>query len=84
MCFPVRALPVPSAGSPRSFEDGVSGNPGALGDADTLARAVEGLIQDPSRRVGEWAAQRSRRARERFSAEAIVPRYEALYRRVCG
>ena len=28
------------------------------------------------------AAQR--RAREQFSAEAIVPRYEALYRRVCA
>ena len=24
-----------------------------------------------------------RRARERFSADVIVPRYEALYRRVC-
>jgi hypothetical protein len=31
--------------------------------------------------MGRAAQQR---ARERFSANAIVSRYEALYRRVCG
>ncbi|MDE3066753.1 MAG: N-acetyl-alpha-D-glucosaminyl L-malate synthase BshA [Verrucomicrobiota bacterium] len=50
---------------------------------DELARAVNGLIQDPKRRLAMGRAAR-RAAQERFSAEAIVPRYEALYRRVCG
>jgi hypothetical protein len=31
--------------------------------------------------MGEAARHR---ARELFSADAIVPRYEALYQRVCG
>jgi glycosyltransferase involved in cell wall biosynthesis len=50
---------------------------------DDLARAIESLIQDPIRRKAMGQAAQ-RRARERFSAEAIVPRYEALYSRVCG
>lgn len=52
-------------------------------DPAALARAVEGLLDDATarRRLGE-AAQRS--AHARFSAAAIVPQYEALYRRVGG
>ncbi len=52
-----------------------------FGDPDALARAVEALLRDPARRraLGETAR---RRARERFSADLIVPQYEALYRRV--
>ena len=63
-----------------SGEDGLLVPPG---DADELARGVESLLQDPAlrARLGD-AAQR--RAREKFSAHAIVPQYEALYRRVCG
>jgi glycosyltransferase involved in cell wall biosynthesis len=51
------------------------------GDADALARAVENLIADPARRAAMGKAAR-RRAREFFSADAIVPKYEELYRRV--
>jgi glycosyltransferase involved in cell wall biosynthesis len=51
-------------------------------DADAFARAVESLIKDPIRRAALGRAAQTR-ARERFSAEIIVPRYEALYRRVC-
>ncbi|MGO8763682.1 MAG: N-acetyl-alpha-D-glucosaminyl L-malate synthase BshA [Limisphaerales bacterium] len=47
-----------------------------------LAAAVEELIRQPERRLAMGQAAQ-RRARERFSAEIIVPRYEALYRRVC-
>jgi glycosyltransferase involved in cell wall biosynthesis len=47
-----------------------------------LTRAVESLIQDPARRAAMGRAAQ-KRAREHFSAEAIVPQYEALYRRVC-
>jgi len=72
-----------AGGIPEVVEDNVSGLLVPSDDPDALARAIESLIQDPKRRttMGE-AAQR--RARERFSAEVIVPRYEALYRRVCG
>jgi N-acetyl-alpha-D-glucosaminyl L-malate synthase BshA len=49
---------------------------------DEIAAAVRGLILDPSRRLALGQAAQ-RRARENFSANAIVPRYEALYRRVC-
>lgn len=62
----------------------ISGKTGLLvpfGDADALARGVESLIKDPARRRALGAAARVR-ARKLFSAEAIVPRYEALYRRV--
>jgi len=52
-------------------------------DAGALARAVESLIQDPARRIAMGRAAQQR-ARDLFSAGVIVPRYEALYRRVCG
>jgi L-malate glycosyltransferase len=70
-------------GIPEVVEDGVSGVLAPAGDAGALASAVDELLENPARRraLGE-AAQR--RARELFSAQAIVPRYEALYRRVCG
>ncbi len=64
-------------------EVAVNGEHGVLvpsGDADSLARAVESLLRDPAKRVALGQAAQ-RRARSLFSAEAIVPRYEALYRR---
>ena len=72
-----------AGGIPEVMEDNVSGLLIPSDDADALARAVENLIQDPKRRL-EMGQAAQRRARERFSAEVIVPRYEALYRRVCG
>jgi len=51
------------------------------GDAAALARAVDDLIEHPSRRIA--LGRRARQvARERFSADVIVPQYEALYRRM--
>ena len=64
------------------MEDGISGLLVPPGDAVGLARAVEALIADPTRRAAMGAAAR-RRAHEVFSAGVIVPRYEAFYRRVC-
>jgi glycosyltransferase involved in cell wall biosynthesis len=52
-------------------------------DPDVLAAAVQDLIGKPERRAAMGRAAQ-RRAREKFSAGAIVPRYEAVYRRVCG
>ncbi|PYN53138.1 MAG: glycosyltransferase family 4 protein, partial [Candidatus Rokuibacteriota bacterium] len=43
---------------------------------------LEILIHDKPRRDALGRAALTR-ARERFSAEVIVPRYEALYRRLC-
>jgi N-acetyl-alpha-D-glucosaminyl L-malate synthase BshA len=52
-----------------------------FGDLNAAAAALDALVESPdlARELGE----RSRnRALERFSADRIVPRYEALYRRV--
>ncbi len=62
----------------------ISGESGVLvlfPDTAAMTRAVEALIADPAHRaaLGRTAQQR---AREHFSAAAIVPRYEALYRRL--
>ncbi len=83
MCFACPSVSTRVGGIPEVVEDQISGLLVPHGDTDALAKAVQELLQDPARRtVMGQAAQR--RARERFSAEAIVPRYEALYRRVCG
>ncbi|MGA9453692.1 MAG: N-acetyl-alpha-D-glucosaminyl L-malate synthase BshA [Verrucomicrobiia bacterium] len=72
-----------AGGIPEVVEDNVNGILVPSDNPDALARAIESLIQNPKRRkaMGEAAQHR---AREKFSAEVIVPRYEALYRRVCG
>lgn len=69
-----------AGGIPEVVEDGVSGILVPSDNPDDLARALEGLIQDPGRRTTMGQAAQ-RRAQEKFSAEAIVPCYEALYRR---
>jgi N-acetyl-alpha-D-glucosaminyl L-malate synthase BshA len=64
----------------------VSGESGVLvppGDAEALARGLESLLRDSERRQALGRAAQ-KRAREKFSADAIVPAYEALYRRVCS
>jgi N-acetyl-alpha-D-glucosaminyl L-malate synthase BshA len=70
-------------GIPEVIEDGVSGILVPSDDPGALARAVESLLADPARRTAMGRAAQQR-ARERFSAAAIVPRYEAVYRRVCA
>jgi glycosyltransferase involved in cell wall biosynthesis len=83
MCFACPSVARRVGGIPEVVEDNVSGILVSEGDADLLARAVESLIQDPARRtaLGRAAQQRSR---EQFSPNVIVPRHEALHRRVCG
>ncbi|MBA4135889.1 MAG: N-acetyl-alpha-D-glucosaminyl L-malate synthase BshA [Opitutus sp.] len=77
---------VPSAafatgGIPEVTLDGETGVLAPFGDTVGLAAKMEALLRDPARRSAMGAAGR-RRAREKFSAATIVPRYEALYRRV--
>lgn len=81
MFFGIPSVARRVGGIPEVVEDNVSGVLVSSDRPDALARAVEGLMQDANRRkaMGE-AAQR--RAREHFSADTIVPLYEALYRRV--
>jgi L-malate glycosyltransferase len=83
MCFGCPSIARRVGGIPEVSEHGVSGLLVPTADADALARAAEELIQDPARRAAMGRAAQQR-ARERFSAEVIVPRYEALYQRVCG
>jgi len=65
-------------GIPEVVEDGVSGMLAPFGDIDQLAAALQYLIQNPTRRkaLGDAAKQQ---AQTRFTADAIVPRYESLY-----
>jgi N-acetyl-alpha-D-glucosaminyl L-malate synthase BshA len=70
-------------GIPEVMEDQVTGLLAEFGDTEALARAVESLIDDPKRRLllGRTAQAR---AHKKFSSEVVVPRYEALYRRICA
>ena len=83
MCFGCPSVARSVGGIPEVVESGVSGLLTPPDEPDALAEALEGLIHDPARRIKLGQAARQR-AREHFSAAAIVPRYEALYRRVCG
>ena len=82
MCFGCPSVSTRVGGIPEVIEDNVSGVLVPAGDAGALASALEALIRDKGRRSALGQAAQAR-ARELFSAEAIVPRYEALYRRLC-
>ncbi len=64
----------------------VSGETGLLvpfPDTGAMTHTVESLLRDPARRIALGRAALAR-ARLNFSAAAIVPRYEAVYRKVCS
>jgi len=82
MCFGCPSVSTRVGGIPEVVEDNQSGLLVPFGDVAALAGALEGLIDDKTRRSALGRAAQAR-ARERFSAEVIVPRYEALYRRLC-
>ena len=82
MCFGCPSVSTRVGGIPEVVEENRSGLLVPFGDVAALAGALEGLIDDKTRR-GALARAARARARERFSAEVIVPRYEALYRRLC-
>lgn len=83
MWFGCPSVSTAVGGIPEVVVNGESGLLVPPGDADALARGIELLLQDRARRVAMGRAA-AVRASTLFSAEAIVPRYEALYRRVCG
>jgi N-acetyl-alpha-D-glucosaminyl L-malate synthase BshA len=83
MSFACPSVTTAVGGIPEVVASGESGVLVPAGDADALARGVESLLRDPEKRNALGCAAQ-KRAREKFSADAIVPAYEALYRRVCG
>ncbi len=66
-------------GIPEVVTSGETGFLAPFPDTAALAAGLESLLRDPTRRAAMGAAARER-ARRRFSAAAIIPRYEALYR----
>jgi L-malate glycosyltransferase len=70
-------------GIPELVENEITGLLLPFGDTEKMARSAQHLIKDAAFRtmLGQ-AAQK--RAHDQFSARVIVPRYEALYRRLCG
>jgi L-malate glycosyltransferase len=83
MWFGCPSVATAVGGIPEVINAGESGVLVPAGDADALARGVETLMSDPELRATLGRAAQHR-ARETFSADAIVPRYEELYRRVCA
>lgn len=72
-----------AGGLPEVVTDGVDGLLIDDGDAAAMGAAAADLLADEPRRARMAAAARESATR-RFSPEAVVPRYEALYQRVLG
>jgi glycosyltransferase involved in cell wall biosynthesis len=83
MCFGCPSVASSVGGIPEVIENNLTGLLVPFGDVDAYAGAVTDLIRDPARRTALGRAAQQR-AREHFSTDTIVPRYEGLYRRVCG
>jgi L-malate glycosyltransferase len=83
MCFGCPSVSTRVGGIPEVVEHGVSGILVPFGDITAMASEVEAMLRDPARRSEMGRAAQSR-ARTLFSADSIVPRYQALYHRVRG
>jgi N-acetyl-alpha-D-glucosaminyl L-malate synthase BshA len=83
MCFGCPSVSTGVGGIPEVVEDNISGVLIPFGDVGAMAAAVENLLRDTAlrRKLGHAAQVR---ARKLFSADTIVPQYQALYHRVCG
>ena len=82
MCFGCPSVSTAVGGIPEVVEENVSGVLIPFGDVGAMAEAVESLLGDPARRHKLGQAARIR-ARKLFSADTVVPQYQALYHRVC-
>jgi N-acetyl-alpha-D-glucosaminyl L-malate synthase BshA len=83
MCFACPSITSQVGGIPEVIQDQITGRFVPFGDTEKMARAAEELIRNPARRetIGRAAQLR---AQTEFSANVIVPRYEALYHRLCN
>jgi N-acetyl-alpha-D-glucosaminyl L-malate synthase BshA len=79
MFFACPSVSTRVGGIPEVVDDGSTGLLVPFGDVPALARTLEQIIDDPPRRQ-KLGSLGQRLARERFSADVIVPRYEAIYR----
>ncbi|MDQ8203033.1 N-acetyl-alpha-D-glucosaminyl L-malate synthase BshA [Pelagicoccus sp. SDUM812003] len=66
-------------GIPEVMEDGVSGLLHTFGDCQALADSIDALEADRDR-VAQMGEAGKTRANTHFTADAIVPKYEAVYR----
>jgi N-acetyl-alpha-D-glucosaminyl L-malate synthase BshA len=81
MVFGCPSVATKVGGIPEVVDDNTTGLLIPTADPAAIARAVEQLIQNPPLRAQMGRAAQIR-AQRLFSADVIVPRYEALYRRV--
>ncbi|MBN8597900.1 MAG: N-acetyl-alpha-D-glucosaminyl L-malate synthase BshA [Planctomycetes bacterium] len=81
MWFACPSISTNVGGIPEVIQSGRTGVLVPFGDPQAFARAIEDLKNNPARRATLGQAARDS-ARSQFSADAIVPRYEALYRRI--
>jgi glycosyltransferase involved in cell wall biosynthesis len=70
-------------GAREIIEDGVTGLLVPVGDAEALAAAITGLLEDAQERK-RLGARASEVARERFSLDRMVEATEQVYREVLG
>ncbi len=83
MACGVPVIAARTGGLPEVVEHGRTGYLLPPGDVEGMARRALELLQDPARHaVFSRAAARS--AHRRFAAGTVIPRYEALYRRLLG
>jgi N-acetyl-alpha-D-glucosaminyl L-malate synthase BshA len=71
-----------AGGLPELIQDGVSGVLEPPGSVEAMARRAAEILREPARHA-EMRRAALERARH-YAADAIVPRYEALYRDVVG
>jgi L-malate glycosyltransferase len=83
MCFGCPSIASEVGGIPEVLQDKITGLLIPFGDTEKMALAAEELIRNPARRETLGRAAQLR-ARTEFSANVIVPRYEALYHRLCN
>ena len=83
MCFACPSIASQVGGIPEVIQDQITGLFVPFGDTEKMALAAEELIRNPARRETLGRAAQLR-AQTEFSANVIVPRYEALYNRLCN
>ncbi len=71
-----------TGGLPELIVDGVDGLLEPVGSVEAMARRAVELLRDPARHAAMRSAALERA--KAFSAEAVVPQYEAYYRQVLG
>jgi N-acetyl-alpha-D-glucosaminyl L-malate synthase BshA len=81
MAFGVASVSTSVGGIPEVVRSGVEGVLVDAAEPVALGREIQRLIEDPSTRSALGAAGQ-KKARERFSAAAILPEYLSIYHRV--